>query len=167
MFSLAYKECTMIKQYDTIELKIDNKLNDESAAWLGDFNRCAIVINGKDILEYITETQIKILNQKNRDDKPLDYCHLIPSELYEYLQEARLSNGTEKAMLVCCSCGIAECDSIEAHIVYTDNSVIWKDFNRIRCSDDYGLYFEFKKTQYQKFVDELRNTPDKNEVVLT
>lgn len=155
------KDTTMTKRYDDIELSIDANIDDESRDWLGDFNRCGIRINGKDILEYIKEAQIKILNRQNRDEEPLEYCHLIPGELYEYLQKAQLSNGTEKAMLVCCSCGVAECDSVEAHVIYTDDGVVWKDFNRIRCYDDYGLCFEFEKTQYAKFIEELRNIPDK------
>ena len=150
----------MKKKFDTIKLEV---VNNEVENFPGEitYNRCKIIINGKDILEYIAEAEREIYKKLKMKSSPGDYIHLIPSELFEYLQEARLSYGEEKAKVVCCTCGIAGCDSVEARVILTKDSIVWKEFNKIRFAKDYGLFFEFDIKQYENFIEQLKNTPDR------
>lgn len=150
----------MGNKHDTIKLIIETPPETE-ASWLA-YNRCKILINNEDILDIVTKAEYPFFKSTRDLDENYagKYIHMIPSELYEELVTALNSNGTDEAPILCCICGESGCGSARVKVIKNKNSVIWNNFRTIR-NWDLGLSFEFDIEEYEKFMEQLKNTLDK------
>ena len=146
-----------MKKYDKLELIIEE--NDRDFIFPDKWNRCKILINGKELLEIIADAE-KVFAEKEPDLKDFiagDYIYMIPSELYEKLKEAEQSNGKLEAAVLCCTCGEVGCASARVLVINTGTSVIWNHFRTIR-DWDFNLSYEFLLDDYKKFLEKIKNT---------
>ena len=131
----------MTKQYDTIDFRIQSE-NDVKGHHRGG-DRAVIIINGKELMDIITEG---------------DYNYLQLYELYNWLNDSALSNGEDEAYLFSCGgCDEAGCDSVLVNVICTEDSVIWKNFRPLGEKDNqYDLQYEFERSQYADFMNRLK-----------
>ncbi|MCD7878526.1 MAG: hypothetical protein LUG16_01175 [Candidatus Gastranaerophilales bacterium] len=150
----------MTKKYDMIKLNIIEPDKNEDS-WLA-YNRCQILLNGTELLNIITEIEKSYfktavdLNENNAGQ----YIYMMPSELYDNLIEAELSNGKKDAHILCCTCGESGCSSTGVKVIRTKDSIIWKDFRTIR-NWDFKLFYEFQINEYNNFLNLLKQAQDR------
>lgn len=149
----------MPKKYDTIDFKIQPA---GSLGWPAiAYNRCILLINGHEVLDIVTEKEKEFFAVCGLDVEGAGcYHYLWPSKLYDYLLDARLSYGKDKAPILCCTCDEVECASVEVRVEYTKDSVIWKDFESCRPEWNWGLEYEFEYEAYEDFMQKIKALPD-------
>ena len=141
------------KTYDTIELEIEPAEKVESYIH---YDRCVIVLNGKDILDIMREVELPFFKKEHLSESDAgSYHHMIPEELYEDLINAEASNREKIAHVLCCTCDVTDCASTRVRVRKTKNSIIWDNFESLR-DWDFGLSFEFEINQYRAFLENVR-----------
>lgn len=149
----------MAGKYDTIDFKIQPAGTLEMP-W-ADCDRVVILINGRDILDIVCDKEKELFAASGLDVESAGaYHHLWPSSLYEYLQNARLTNGKEKAAILCCVCDEVGCSSVKVCVEYTADGVVWKDFESCRKEWDFCLKYVFEPNAYESFMQKLKSMPD-------
>ncbi|MBO4295063.1 MAG: hypothetical protein J5896_06450 [Alphaproteobacteria bacterium] len=151
------------KHYDNIDVEIIPEKDYKKASYYYSGARANIIINGRSFLEIITEREEKIFSsegfKKYRRTIPKagDYNYLTVSELFSWLEDAAKSNGEDEAYIFSCGgCDEAGCWSVLVDIVYTNDSVIWKNFRSVGEDYKFDLQYEFKISQYKCFMNKLK-----------
>lgn len=147
------------RRYDTIDFRIQPAGTLE-IPW-ADCNRVVILINGQEIENIVREKEKEFFAACGLDVKSAGCYHCLwPSGLYEYLMDARLSHGKNKAPILCCTCDEVGCASVKVCVEYTKDSVIWKDFESCRKEWDWGLEYEFEYEAYEEFMQRIKALSD-------
>ena len=147
----------MDKKFDTFDYEI-KRIKYEDGTEFGDaLLRCVFIINGKDILEIITETSKKIV----------DFHHTTLADLWAFdLDEAPYQPGRIHPLI--CSCDELGCANIKTKVTENEDSVIWDDFRHgdgmdsdedeeeNNDTEDLKLSFEFEKNDYKKKMEEIK-----------
>lgn len=125
------------------------------------------------IVERINSPTLKTVQILVDDQDLLDligaranFANLAPFELHDFLHETssyldleyhvNLMDDEYKTIIYCCSCGYFECDRLIVEIVFTDNSVIWRDFTvESLVPFSYSGSFEFTKANYDECLSVL------------
>ena len=149
----------MLKIYDKIDMKV-MLAGTLKLPWQ-DSNRCIIVLNGKELLDYIRDAEITIFKQHGLEESGAgNYHYLSPSELYGYLSDFANSFEDKDITIMCCTFDEIGCASVRINIIKKQNSVIWENFRSVRDEWDLGYAFEFDKQEYSDFLRKIRNTSD-------
>lgn len=149
----------MLKIYDKIDMKV-MPAGTLKLPWQ-DSNRCIIVLNGKELLDYIRDAETTIFKQYGLEESGVgNYHYLSPSELYGYLSDSANSLEDKDIPIMYCSCDEIGCASVRINIIKKQKSVIWENFRSVRNEWDLGYAFEFDEQEYSDFLRKIRNTPN-------
>lgn len=147
------------RRYDTIDFRIQPAGTLE-IPW-ADCNRVVILINGQEIENIVCEKEKEFFAACGLDVEGAGCYHCLwPSGLYEYLMDARLSHGKNKAPILCCTCDEVGCGSVKVCVEYTKDSVIWKNFESCRKEWNWGLEYEFEYEAYEEFMQRIKALSD-------
>ena len=120
------------------------------------------LINGIEFLDIVMKAEEKIFSsekflKKNRYSPMAgDYIYRTASGLLYELQNATQSNGKTGVYLLSCSeCDELGCTSVLTDIVYTKDSIIWQNFETASRTHKFDFRYEFKISQYKKFMEKL------------
>ena len=150
-----------IKKYDEIDVEIlpENYCDLE---YFSPGKRAKILINGIEFLDIVMKAEEKIFSsekflKKNRYSPMAgDYIYRTASGLLYELQNAAQLNGDNSVYLLSCSeCDEPGCTSVLTDIVYTKDSIIWKNFETASRTHKFDFRYEFKISQYKKFMEKL------------
>ena len=136
----------MDKKYDKFDYEI-KRIKYEDGTEFGDaLLRCVFIINGKDILEIITETSKEYV----------DLHHTTLRDLWAFdLDEDPYKPGRIHPLI--CSCDELGCDNINVKVTENKDGVIWNDFRFIdEIYDELKLSFEFEKNDYKRKIEQLK-----------
>lgn len=133
----------MNQKYDTFDYEIKRITYDNSYTSGDDILRCVFLINGKDILDIVSEALEK-------DD---DFHHTTLEDLWAFdLNDDPYKPGRIHPLI--CSCDELGCDNINVKVTENEDSMIWDSFQR--DSKDLKLSFEFEKSDYKQKMEELK-----------
>lgn len=133
----------MDQKYDTFDYEIKRIIYDNSYTSGDDILRCVFLINGKDILDIVSEALEK-------DD---DFHHTTLEDLWAFdLNDDPYK--PDRIHPLICSCDELGCDNINVKVTENEDSVIWDSFQR--DSKDLKLSFEFEKNDYKQKMEELK-----------
>ena len=148
------------KQYDSIDVVFEPENNCEEDHFFSG-TRANIVINGQDFLDIITEQEKKIFSnddfkKRHHNCTPGNYNYLVASELYMWLYDSAQSNGEDGAYLFSCGeCDETGCWSVLVDVIYTKDSVVWKNFRSVGGQWRFDMKYEFKISQYEHFMQKI------------
>jgi len=133
---------------DTIEFYIKRTV----VPW-GRIDMATMFVNGVDFIELAREYETPLAKKGDDTCSPGDYMNVMPYALFRILASPEPKDYDEngRLLILLCSCGIDECNSLFMKIRETEQTVIWEDFKKIRSEDwDYSNFgpFEFDKTHY-------------------
>jgi hypothetical protein len=124
---------------------------------------CAkILINGEPLLETVENYEKAHISYESGYALFYQYC--CAGELREQLEKALAAKMKTKIYLLVCSCMCAECNSIEAYLEETENSIILSGLHNYRFARekqhndvDYSELggYEFDKSQFMSELEKL------------
>lgn len=149
----------MSETYDKIDMKI-MPAGTYKLSWR-DSDRCIILLNGKELLDYVRDAEIAIFKKYGlKKSNAGDYHYLSPSELYGYLSDPANSFEEKDVPIMCCSCDEVGCASVRINIIKSQESIIWKNFRSVRDEWNLDYAFKFDTKTYNTFLEKIKNAPD-------
>jgi len=121
------------------------------------YETIAIFINGEDLRNIIKEVELPFAKKENHEEFAGRYIGLISKDLKRELLDQYEYD--EKATVLGCVCGYADCWPLRINIIETEDVVIWSDFEQPFREDtwDYSALkpFKFDKKQYYLELEKL------------
>ena len=124
-----------------------------------DYNRAVILINGKELLDYIAKAETALFAKYGLNSEDAGgYHYFSPLELYDNVNNSKNSE-IHGAYILTCTCDDFACSSVRNDIITTQNSVIWTNFRSIRETWILSCSFEFTKQNYFNFLEKIKSFP--------
>ena len=114
-----------------------------------------MIINGRPFIDIVTKIEEAIEN-KNFSCPAGEYNYLSPKDLYYWLKLAGTDSDSNAFLLCCPECDEEGCASVTTEVEYTPDSVIWKNFGNMYEHEFEGLQYEFKRSDYEAFMNKLK-----------
>ncbi len=129
--------------------------------WGSENNVVEIIIDGKKLIDIISEIEIPYAAEEGHPDLAGAYGHIPPSDLYADLIDATTDEFLVNygVYLFCCDdCGEPGCWSVRLKVKEEESFIYWYGFeHEHRKGWNYNLNYRFKKSAYEQALQKLKN----------